>query len=171
MSEEMSMNDLMKNIREATKNQRAASRVDEIKVMRTMLNDPDFKVSIYDRNKGLIGTRCPREESVKFIAGIVSSLTGLEDKAVDELTNKYEFTKKDAIYMLDTQRDFNQTYLSTGRKLPIIQSANSEAAIFYRPVASKEKVVPHTATGPKMTVVPAFNKVICKSKSPKYNTN
>lgn len=170
-AEATNMNDLMAEIRETTKKQKSASRVDEIRVMRTMLNDPDFSVSIYDKNKGLIGSRCPREEAVKFIAGISSTITGLDSKSTEELANNYEFTKKDAIFLIENGRDFNQTYLSTGRKLPIVQGSDSEAAIFYRPVASKEKTVPNNSTGEKnTTTVPAYNKVICRSKCPKYNT-
>lgn len=170
-NEVMNMNDLMAEIRETTKKQKSASRVDEIRVMKTMINDPDFSVSIYDRNKGLIGSRCPREEAVKFVASTASAITGLDTKSAEELANNYEFTKKDAIFLIENGRDFNQTYLATGRKLPIVQGADSEAAIFYRPVASKEKTVPNTtSTGSKTTTVPAYNKVICRSKCPKYNT-
>lgn len=160
------VNALMTEIREVTKHQKSASRVDEIRVMRTMLNDPDFTVSVYDRNRGLIGKRCPREEAVKFVAGITSNITGLDIKSATECANKYEFTKKDAMFFIDTNRDFNSTYLSTGRKLPIIQSENAEAAIFYRPVETRTKSVPGTDS---KSVVPSFNKVVCRSKSPKYN--
>src|SRR5574344_1891987 len=103
------MNDLMAEIRETTKKQKSASRVDEIRVMKTMINDPDFSVSIYDKNKGLIGSRCPREEAVKFVATTASAITGLDNKSAEELANNYEFSKKDAIFLIENGRDFNQT--------------------------------------------------------------
>ena len=162
----MSTNELLAEIREITKKQKSASKVDEVRVMRSMLNDPDFKVSVYDKNSGLIGTRCPREEAVKFITNVAANLTGLEKKTATAMCNEYEFTKKDAMFMIDMAKDFNQVYLSSGRKLPIVQSADSEAAVFYRSIPRKEKRVPTTD---KVTTVPPFNKVICKSKSPKYN--
>jgi hypothetical protein len=164
---ELTMNELMGEIRETTKKQKSASRVDEIRVMKTMLNDPDFSVSIYDKNKGLIGQRCPHEEAVKFLANTTSAITGLDAKNAAELASKYEFTKKDAIFMVENSRDFVQTYLSTGRKLPIAQTEDTEASLFYRAVPSKEKVVPGAQ---KTTTIPSFNKVICKSKSPKYHS-
>lgn len=171
-TEVTTMNDLMDEIRETTKKQKSASRVDEIRVMRTMLNDPNFSVSIYDRNKGLIGQRCPREEAVKFVSGITSTITGLDSNSTTELVNNYEFSKKDAIFLIENGRDFNQTYLSTGRKLPIVQGADSEAAIFFRPIESKEKNIPNNVgSEPKTATVPAYNKVICRSKNPKYHTN
>lgn len=171
MEERMTMESLLSEIKEITKKQKAASRVDEIRVMRTMLNDPDFSISVYDRNKGLIGTRCPREEAVKFSANISSAITGLDTKSATELANNYEFTKKDAIFLIENSRDFTQTYLSTGRKLPIVQSEDSEASLLYRHVDAKEKNIPSSDGTKQTTMVPAYNKVVCKSKSPKYNNN
>lgn len=169
MEEKMTMESLMTEIKEITKKQKSASRVDEIRVMRTMLNDPEFSVSIYDKNKGLIGTRCPREEAVKFAANISSSITGLDSKSATELASSYEFTKKDAIFLLENSKDFTQTYLTTGRKLPIVQTADAEAALLLKPVESKEKTIPTSDGTKQTTTVPAFHKVVCKSKSPKYN--
>ena len=164
-NEAMNTEELLEEIREITKRQKSASKVDEVRVMRSMLNDPNFKVSIYDRNSGLIGTRCPREEAIKFLSNVTSNITGLEKKTVSAMCNEYEFTKKDAMFMLDMSKDFNQVYLSSGRKLPIVQGSDSEGAVYYRPIPIKEKKVPATD---KVTTVPAFNKVICKSKCPKY---
>lgn len=169
MEETKSMNELMSEIREVTQKQKSASRVDEIRVMRTMLNDPSFSVSIYDKNKGYIGTRCPRDEAVKFAANISSGITGLDNKSASELAQGYEFTKRDAIFLIENGRDFVKTYLSTGRKFPIIQAENAEASLFYRPTESKEKVVPTADGGKQVTPVPGYNKVVCRSKSPKYN--
>ena len=90
---------LMGEIQEVTAKQKAASRVDEIRVMKAMLNDPNFKVSIYDKNKGLVGTRCPREEATKFVASTTSAITGLDQAQATELANNYEFSKKDATFL------------------------------------------------------------------------
>lgn len=163
---EQTMKELMKEIKEVTKKQKSASKVDEIRVMRTMLNDPDFTVSVFDKNKGLIGTRCPREEAVKFASSICTSITGIDSKSASELAANYEFTKKDAIFMIENSRDFTSTYLETGRKLPIVQNEKSQAELLVREVPAKEKNVP----GENKTVkVPPYNKIISKSKSPKYN--
>lgn len=86
-----------------------------------------------------------------------------------ELAKEYEFSKRDAIFLIDNSRDFTQTYLSTGRKLPIIQSKTTEAALIIRPMEAKNKVMPSENGEKKVTRIAAFDKVICKSKSPKYN--
>lgn len=167
--ENISMDSLMKEIQEITKKQKSASRVDEIRVMRTMINDPDYSISIYDKNKGYIGTRCPREEAVKFAANISSAITGLDSKSANELANRYEFTKKDAVFLLENHRDFTQTYLSTGRKLPIIQSESAEAGIFFKDLDEREKSVPDGTGNNKNSIIPAYTKVVCRSKCPKYH--
>lgn len=173
MSEEskLTMDELMSEIRSATQKQCSSSRVDEIRVMKTMLNDPKFEISIYDKNKGYIGKRCPREEAVKFAGNISAAITGLEAKSAMELANNYEFSKRDAVFLVENARDFTRTYLATGRKLPIVQAENAEASLFYKSVSSKEKIVPTTDGGKQTTFVPAYNKVVCRSKSPKYCTS
>ena len=165
---EQTMNELMTEIREVTKKQKSCNKVDEIRVMRTMLNDPDFEVSIYDKNKGLIGTRCPRTEAVKFISNVCSAVTGIDSKSADELANGYEFTKKDAIFLLDNSRDFTQTYLTTGRKLPIVQSEKSQAELLVKSIPEKEKAIPAGDSVKQITKVPGYDKIVAKSKCPKY---
>ena len=163
---EQTMKELMAEIKETTKKQKSANKIDEIRVMRAMLNDPDFQISIYDKNKGYIGSRCPHENATEFVANVCSAVTGIDNKSASELASNYEFTKKDAIFMLETSRDFTNTYLETGRKLPMIQNEKSQAELFVRPVEAKEKAVP----GENRTVkVAGFDKIICRSKNPKYN--
>lgn len=169
MENNMKMDELMKEIKEITKNQHSSSKVDEIRVMRAMLNDPDFTVSVYDKNKGYIGTRCPREEALKFVVNTSTAITGLDVKSARELAQNYEFTKRDASFLIENGRDFTQIYLETGRKYPIVQGEDSEAAIFLREVKSKEKSVPDSTTNStKSTIVPGYNKVVCRSRCPKY---
>lgn len=169
MENNVRMEELMTEIKEITKNQHSASKVDEIRVMRGMLNDPDFTVSVYDKNKGYIGTRCPREEALKFVVNTATAITGLDTKSAKELVQNYEFTKRDASFLIENGRDFTQVYLETGRKFPIVQGEDSEAAIFLRKIDSKEKSVPDSSTNStKNTIVPGYNKVICRSRCPKY---
>lgn len=163
---DQSMKELMAEIKEVTKKQRSCNKVDEVRIMQTMLNDADFSISIYDKNKGLIGTRCPHDEAVKFAANICSGVTGIDSKSAMELSSNYEFTKKDAMFMLDNSRDFISTYVNTGRKFPLVQSETTQAVISTRHIDAKEKIVP----GSKEVVKTSeYDKIICQSKCPKYN--
>lgn len=166
------MNELMDQIQEATRKQKSQSIVDENRVMRSMLNDPNYVVGIYDKKKGKIGQRCPREEAVTFVAESTAAITGLDKKTSKELANKYEFTKKDATFFLNNTRDFMGTYLKTGRKINIVQGEDCECSLLLKPVPSKEKLVPNGTNGDRVkTIVPAFNKIISKSKAPVYIQN
>ena len=174
--ETQNMKELMNEIKEVTKKQKAASRVDEIRVMRGMLNDPDYSVSVFDRSKGYIGSRCPRDEAVAFIGSVSSAITGLDSKSAAEIAKDNEFTKKDAIFLIDNAKDFIDTYLETGRKLPIVQNEATQAALIKRHVDSKEKKVSSVLMGNSSSnkvesgtvTIPAFDKVVCKSNCPKY---
>lgn len=169
MDEYSTMEELMASIREITKGQKSSSAVDQIKVQRMMLNDDKYKLSIYDHRKGKIGERCPREEAVKFIANISSEVTGLDKKTAFELANKYNFSKKDAIFFLDMNHDFNQTYLQTGRKMNIIQTSDSEGSVYLKSMPSKTKIVPNSKKNMVATIVPAYEKLVSKSRAPKYS--
>lgn len=167
-AEVQSMTELMKQIQEITVKQKSQNKGDEVAVAQALLNDPDFQVGIYDKNKGLIGTRNVHEEAVKFIANVSSEITGLDKKTAEELANKYTFTKKDANFIINTSKDYIQTYLKTGRKFNLVQTEDAEANIFLKATPAKEKLIP-TKDGTKLVKTGAYQKVACKSGCPKYN--
>ena len=45
----------------ANAKQKAINKIDEVRVMQTMLNDKEFTVSLYDKNNGYIGKRSQYE--------------------------------------------------------------------------------------------------------------
>ena len=61
-------------------NQIAINKVDEVKVMKSMLNDKNFSIGVYDRNIGYIGQKCPHNDAVKFVKGVIAGATGLDNK-------------------------------------------------------------------------------------------
>lgn len=161
------MQELMSSIQDATKKQKSSSMSDQIKVQKMMLNDPEYILSVYERRKGKVGERNPREEAVKFVSNISSEITGLDKKTSYDLASKYSFTNKDATFFLNMNHDFNQTYLQTGRKMNVIQTSDSEGSVFLKAVASKSKIVPGKDSM-KTTVVPAYEKLVSRSNAPKY---
>ena len=166
-NEPKNMNELIDQIKQITAKQKSQSILDQLRIQQMLLNDPDYEVSIYDKNKGRIGARNVRTEAVNFIADVSSAITGLDKKEAQEYASNYRFTKKDATFFLNMNRDFTQTYLQTGRKLNIVQTEDSEASIFYRPVEAREKIVPGR-NGSKPTVISGYQKVVVRSKAPKY---
>ena len=163
------LEELIAEIKEST-TQVAINRIDENRVMRSMLNDPEFSIAVYDK-KGYIGQRCPRKEAVNFTKNIITATTGLDSKDSLHLAENYEFTNRDANYLIGNMRDFLYVYTSTGRKINIMQSAATEAAIFTKEIPASKKSVPDKDNPGKtkqITTSP-YIKVVSTSKCPKYN--
>lgn len=169
MNNNSELDNLIKSIKESTK-QLGANRIDEVSVMTCMLNDKDFRVGIYDKSDGYIGSRCPANEATMFVKNIIQNATGLDSKDSLHLAESYNFTKKDATFLLSNMRDFMDTYMRTGRKFNILQNEFSEAAIYTKEVASVTKKVPDKDNGTSKEIkTSAFTKLVALSKSPKYN--
>ena len=83
---------LVYDIRKST-SQVAINKVDEVRVMTSMLNDKEFSLGIYDKTQGYIGQRSPHDEAVKFVKNVISGATGLDSKDSVHLAENYEFTK------------------------------------------------------------------------------
>lgn len=151
--------------------QTSINKVDEVKVMESMLNDKDFTIGVYDKGLGYIGQKCPHEEAKNFVSGVIASSTKLDKKDADILSDKYVFTKKDANFLLSNMRDFINVYSGTGRKVNIIQNAKSEANLYTRDVAAGTKIVPDKDNPGKTKEIKTapFTKIVVQNKSPKYN--
>lgn len=160
---------LISDIKKNT-NQIAINKVDEVKVMKSMLNDKNFSIGVYDRNIGYIGQKCPHNDAVKFVKGIVAGATGLDNKDAQLLAEGYEFTNKDANFLLSNMRDFLYVYTGTGRKINVMQSADSEASLFIREVDSTKKQVPDKDNPGKTkeVITSPYTKLVSISKCPKY---
>lgn len=163
------LEELISEIKKST-NQIAINKVDEVRVMKSMLNDKDFTIGVYDRTMGYIGQRSPHQEAVKFVKGIISGATGLDKKDSQILADNYEFTKKDASFLLDNMRDYLKVYTSTGRKINVMQSAETEACLYTKSVPVTTKRIPdkeNPGTTKEVETKP-YIKLVSSNKSPKY---
>ena len=160
---------LVYDIRKST-SQVAINKVDEVRVMTSMLNDKEFSLGVYDKTQGYIGQRSPHNEAVKFVKNVISGATGLDNKDSMHLAENYEFTKKDANFLLGNMRDFMNVYMSTGRKINIIQSADTDASLFTKPIKATEKLIPDKDNPGSTKKVPTlgYTKLVSSSKCPKY---
>ena len=160
---------MISEIKKST-SQVSINKVDENRVMRCMLNDPDFRLGVYDKNLGYVGDKCPHEEAVSFVKNIIMGATGLDGKDSKHLAENYEFTKRDANFLLENMRDFTQVYMSTGRKMNIMQSAATEACIFAKSVPAGTKTVPDKENPgqTKQITTSPYIKLVSSTKCPKY---
>lgn len=161
---------MIDNIKSST-SQIAINKVDEVKVMQCMLNDKDFSLGVYEKNIGYVGQRCPHDEGVKFVKNIIMGSTGLDGKDSKHLAENYEFTKRDANFLLDNMRDFIKVYMNSGRKMNIMQGPSTEACIHIKPVNSSVKSIPDKENpgNSKKITTSSYIKLACVTKCPKYN--
>ena len=119
--------ELIKEINE-TRTQTSASAKDELKIMRAILNDPDFVVDVYGKG-GVIGQYCPCEDAHAMAANIIKGATKISTKEAEHLAENYEFTKQDANTFINISKEFINTYVETGRKLPLGGREKSNIAL------------------------------------------
>lgn len=169
MANKSELEQLISEIKKNT-NQIAVNKVDEVRVMRSMLNDKDFSIGVYDKTQGYIGQKSPHDDAVKFVKNIIHDATGLDTKDSQHLAENYTFTNRDANFLLSSMKDFLYVYTGTGRKINIVQSANTEAYLYTKEVGSIEKLVPdkeNPGKGKKIKTS-AYTKLVSNSKCPKY---
>ena len=108
------INDLLKDIKGVTC---TASRKDEVRIMRAMMNDRDYVVTVYDKDTQT--PFCPSDCFRGVCASVMSSAARMPYAEAEEIMNNYEFKKSEAEDMIDFSKEFINTYLHTGRKLPL----------------------------------------------------
>lgn len=160
-----STDELIKSIIEKT-NQTAINKTDEVELMQCMLNDKDFKVAIYDRNKGYLGSRSPRCDAISIAVDTLAGATGMSTVEAYALTEDYEFTKRDASRFINIGKDFISTYLQTGRKMNLVSEPRCEATVNLRYVEEHDKNVPDRENPGKVKTVRAAEsiKMVCTNK-------
>lgn len=111
------VNELINEIR-TNLSQTSSSAKDEERVMRAMLNDREYKVDVYSK-EGKIGEFCPAEEARNMIASVIASTVKISNEEAKKLADAHEFKKSESQAMINISKEFINTYLQTGRKLPL----------------------------------------------------
>lgn len=135
------VNDLIKDIKTNLK-QKNASQKDEVRVMQAMLNDTEYKVDVYDKT-GVIGQYCPAEDFRSMEASIIASAAKISKDEAKALADAHEVSKNEAATMVGVSKEYINTYLGTGRKLPLGGRAETNFALSLKEVAEKSKPTPH----------------------------
>ena len=131
--------DLITNIKENL-SQKSASNRDEVRVMKAMLNDRDFKVSTYS-NSG-VTQHCPAEDYREMLSGVVASTTKISKSEADNLVANYEAKKSDAETMISISKDFINSTPRTGRKINLGGTEKSNISIQLKEVDETIKKYP-----------------------------
>ena len=133
--------DLVKEIRGGSDTAKPSSQKDELRVMQAMLNDRDFKADVWGKN-GVEGQVCPAQEARDMISSVMSSAANIPSAEAVKLAAEHDFSKSEAKNMLVVGKEFVNTYLGTGRKLPFGGREKSDIAITQKVVADSTRYFP-----------------------------
>lgn len=98
--------------------QTSSSNRDEVRIMQAMLNDTDYQVSVYSKD-GVVGEICPAIDFRNMCASVMSNAAKIPMAEANQLMADYSVRKSEAEAMVDISKEFINTYLQTGRKLPL----------------------------------------------------
>ena len=124
-----------------TRTQQSASRKDEVRVMQAMLNDKDFKVAVYD-NPAEVEYYCPASDAREALGNQIHRTTKMALPEAMALADAYEFTKSDATTHVGIAKEFVNTYMGTGRKLPLGCREDSNVSLVQKRIEECNRTYP-----------------------------
>lgn len=166
---------LLKEIKEGL-SQVSSSQKDEVRVMQAMLNDREYVVGIYGK-EGKKEDYCPAKEYRGMLANVIAGVTKIKKEEAVQMAERYELTKSDASVMVGVSKEFINTYLNSGRKLPLggREKSNYELSIKENKECVKKypKQVGTDASGKKVyestpKKVPAHNSIKAHGSCPSW---
>lgn len=119
----------------------SSSRKDEVRVMQAMLSDPSYEVSIYGKD-GVEGTYNPTNAFRNMCASIISNAAKVPMAEANQLMDDYQVKKSEATTMVDLSKEFVNTFLQSGRKLPLGGREKSDVSLSIKRVDSSTRLYP-----------------------------
>lgn len=135
-----SVKNLVKEIKDGL-SQTSSSRKDEIRVMKAMLNDPTYEVDEYGK-EGVIGTYNPCKDFRSMCTSVISSTAKIPQAEAANMMESYEVKKSEAASIVNISKEFVNTFLHTGRKLPIGAREKSDVSLSLKTVAPSTRLYP-----------------------------
>lgn len=170
----MTVNEVLADIKDSVK-QVSASQKDEVRVMKSMLNDQSYEVGVYSK-AGKVSTYNPAKDFRSMQTGIVSQVAKISKPEAETLVSDYEATTSDAATMVNISKEFVNTYLTSGRKLPLGGREKSNWQLVAKNVDEKERTYQRKVSNPDGTVtwevgkktVPAHVSIKAKGSCPSW---
>lgn len=135
----MKMNDILADIK-ANLKQTSSSQKDEVRVMQAMLNDTSYEVGVYGK-EGKVDTYNPAKDFKSVMSSVIAGTTKISKEEAAKLAEGYDVSKTEANSMVNISKEFVNTYLHTGRKLPFGGREKSSYALSEKDV--KESIKPY----------------------------
>lgn len=118
-----------------------ASKKDETRVMKAMLNDNTYSVDVY-AGTGKIGEFNPSKEMRAMCTSILSSAASIPLAEANSLMANYTFKKSEATNMVNISKEFVNTYLHSGRKLSLGGREKSNVSLSLKEIPAGERTYP-----------------------------
>lgn len=157
-----------------------ASKKDELKVMKALMNDTSYNVDVYGAN-GKERSFNPSTELRDMCASVFSSAAKISINEAKSLMKDHEFKKSEAEQMIEFSKEFIITYLQTGRKLTLGGRKLSNVSLALKKVPAGERTYPKCIgydkeSGKKIyasgkVYVPAYESVKVYAPNPSWITN
>ena len=121
--------------------QTSSSRKDEVRVMKAMLNDPSYEVDEYGKD-GVIGTYNPCKDFRSMCTSIIASTTKIPQTEAANMMESYDVKKSEASTMVNISKEFVNTFLQTGRKMPLGAREKSDISLSLKKVGPSTRLYP-----------------------------
>ena len=121
--------------------QTSSSRKDEIRVMQAMLSDPSYEVNVYGKD-GVEGTYNPTKDFRSMCASVISNAAKIPMAEANQLMEDYSVRKTEATSMVNVSKEFVNTFLQTGRKLPLGAREKSDVSLSIKKVEESTRLYP-----------------------------
>lgn len=144
--------------------QKSASQKDEVRVMQEMLNDKTYVVGEYSKD-GKTGEYCPYTSARKIVSSILSNGAKIPVAEAKNIAENYEFSKPEAAEMIAISKEFVNTYIQTGRKLPLGGRENMNASLSLKKVEVQNKKLPNGSGG---IIIPEHYTIRSQGGCPKW---
>ena len=119
----------------------SSSRKDETRIMQAMLSDDKYVVSIYGKD-GVEGTYSPAGDFRAMCASVISNAAKVPMAEATQLMDGYAVRKGEATAMVNISKEFVNTYLQTGRKLPLGSREKSDVSLSLKKVEASTRLYP-----------------------------
>ena len=118
-----------------------SSRKDEIRVMQAMLNDESYEVDVYGKD-GVEDHYNPAKDFRAMSASIISNAAKIPAAEAEKLMESYDVRKSEAASMVNLSKEFINTFIHTGRKLPLGAREKSDVSISLKKVEASTRLYP-----------------------------
>ena len=140
MEQEITVKELLKEIT-SNLSQKSASRKDEVRIMQSMLSDTSYEVGVYGKD-GLESTFNPAKEFQGMCASIMSHTAKIPVAEANQLMDGYQVSKSEASSMINVSKEFVNTFIQTGRKLPLGPRESSDISLSLKKVEKSTRLYP-----------------------------